>query len=138
MSTFERATVGLFLWWSANAALGSDPRWFGAVSRFGVAETAARIEEVARRRGLSVQRIDHGAEANAAGLRLPPTQSLWVEQGDAAARLVVWQAPDGVTRVATRDARALELARPAVDAPDRAVRRPQDSTTHPHVFGPSH
>jgi hypothetical protein len=138
MAAFERATVGLFLWWSANAALGNDSRWVNAVSRYGVAETVERIEEAARRRGLSVERVDYSAQARAAGFKLRPTQSLSIGRADAPLKLVVWQAPDGATVVTAREERALALALPAVDAADPAVRRPAGGSTRSHVFARSH
>lgn len=43
--------------------------------RYYVAETVERIEATARARGLTIfARIDHGAEAQKAGLQMPPTQ----------------------------------------------------------------
>lgn len=102
MAAFERATVGLFLWWSANAALADDPARAPSISRFGVAETAERIESGARSRGLKiVERTDHSGVAEREGFRLMPTQSLLVDaaSGGAPVKLVVWQARSGLTMV---------------------------------------
>lgn len=106
MATFEQVTVGLFLWWSASAALGADDAE-RAASRYGVAETVERIESSARSRGMKVlSHVDHGHAAEQAGLRIRPTRSLLIGAageagtGGSPARLVVWQGADGVTRVA--------------------------------------
>ncbi|HUL64333.1 MAG TPA: hypothetical protein VLW55_06925 [Burkholderiaceae bacterium] len=101
MAAFERATVGLFLWWSANAALTDDPARAPSVSRFSVAETAERIECGARARGLKVlARTDHSGAAARDGFRLQPTQSLLVDgMSGEALRLVVWRARTGLTMV---------------------------------------
>jgi len=101
MAAFERATVGLFLWWSANAALMEDPARTPSVSRLSVAETAERIEAGARARGLKVlSRTDHSAIAERDGFRLQPTQSLLVDgMSGAPLRLVVWRASTGLTMV---------------------------------------
>lgn len=138
MATFERATVGLFVWCSANAALGDGARRVNAVSRYGVTETVELIEEAARKRALSVQHIDHGAEAAAAGFRLRPTHSLSIGQGQARLKLVVWQAPDGATVVTARDRRALAMALAAVGLLDRTAYRSEEWRKHRHVFARSH
>jgi uncharacterized protein (DUF302 family) len=112
MAAFERATVGLFLWWSANGALLDNPCRVLSVSRFGVAETAERIEAGARSRGLKVlERTDHAALARREGYRLLPTQSLLVDsaRGGAPVRLVIWRARDGAT-IVSLDAREVEQA----------------------------
>lgn len=103
MAAFERATVGLFLWWSANAALARNPCAVVSVRRLTVGEAAERIEAGARARGLKVlARTDHSALARSDGYRLRPVQSLLVDGAHAAdpIRLVVWQSLDGTTRVA--------------------------------------
>jgi hypothetical protein len=116
MAAFERATVGLFLWSSANAAFADDPARAPSVSRFGVAETAERIESGARARGLKVlERTDHSGVAQRDGFRLQPTQSLLVDGiSGATVRLVIWRARDGLTMVSleTNDA----VHRRALDA----------------------
>ncbi|MCS7101089.1 MAG: hypothetical protein NZL99_05245 [Burkholderiaceae bacterium] len=112
MSAFERATVGLLLWWSAQATLAQDARAFA--SRHGVGDTVARIESAARQRGLRVQHDDHAAAARAAGLQLPPTHALRIGSGDGALKLVVWQAPGGVTMVGAREESALAFAAAAL------------------------
>ena len=102
MAAFERATVGLFLWWSANGALIDGPARPAAISRFSVAETAERIEQCARARGLDVlERIDHSGSAARNGFRLRPTQSLLVDGAfdGAPLKLVVWEADGGRTMV---------------------------------------
>jgi hypothetical protein len=102
MAPFERATLGLFLWWSADGALRDNPCRVLSASRFDVDETAKRIEMNARLRGLTVhERTDHAALAGRAGFRLPPTQSLMVDPTSGAdpLRLVVWQARSGMTLV---------------------------------------
>ena len=119
MAAFERATVGQFLWWSANAAFADDPVRAPSVSRFSVAETAERIESGARARGLKVvERTDHSGTAQRDGFRLQPTQSLLVDgTSGATVRLVIWRARDGLTMVSldTDDAahgRALDAELP--------------------------
>jgi hypothetical protein len=108
MAAFERATVGLFLWWSANAALMEDPARAPSVSRLSVAETAERIESGARARGLKLlERTDHSGSAERDGFRLQPTQSLLLDgMSGAPLRLVVWRATTGLTMVSldTHDA----------------------------------
>jgi hypothetical protein len=108
MAAFEKATVGLFLWWSANAALADDPARAPSVSRFSVAETAERIESGARARGLKVaERTDHGAAAERDGFRLQPTQSLVVDGlSGSTVRLVIWRGRNGLTMISldTNDA----------------------------------
>ena len=108
MAAFERATVGLFLWWSANAALMEDPARTPSVSRLSVAETTERIESGARSRGLKVlERTDHSGLAERDGLRLQPTQSLLLNgMSGALVRLIVWRASTGLTMVSfdTNDA----------------------------------
>jgi uncharacterized protein (DUF302 family) len=102
LAAFERVTVGLFLWWSANAALVDNPHKVLSASRFDVAETAERIETSARSRGLQVrERTDHAALAEREGYRLRPTQSLLVDPalGAEPVKLVVWQARSGLTIV---------------------------------------
>lgn len=102
MAAFERASMGLFLWWSANAALIENPCRVLSVSRFDVEETAARLEAGARARGLIVLgRTDHTALAQRAGYQLRPTQSLLVDRdpGRGRLKLVVWQARSGLTLV---------------------------------------
>jgi hypothetical protein len=102
MAAFERASMGLFLWWSANAALIDNAGKVLSVSRFDVDETAARLESGARAHGLRVlDRTDHAAEAQQAGYRLRPTQSLLVDRdpGRRPLKLVVWQARSGLTLV---------------------------------------
>jgi uncharacterized protein (DUF302 family) len=102
MATFERATVGLFLWWSASLALIDNPGRALSISRFDVTETAERIESGARSRGLKVlDRTDYAAIAKREGYRLRPTQSLLVDaaSGGEPVRLVIWQTRDGITMV---------------------------------------
>lgn len=122
MATFEQVTVGLFLWWSASAALGAEDAE-RAASRYGVAETVERIESSARSRGMKVlAHVDHGRAAAQAGLHVRPTRSLLIgaagEAGTdgAPARLIVWQGVDGVTRVAR-----LRVPRDGPDVLDRQV-----------------
>lgn len=94
MAAFERATVGLFLWFSASLALADNPDSILAMSRFDVTETVERIETGARSRGLKVvARTDHAALAERAGYRLAPTQSLLMEfaGGGEPVKVVVWQ-----------------------------------------------
>jgi len=108
MAAFERATVGLFLWWRANAALTENPARAPSISRFSVAETAERIESGARARGLKVlERTDHSAAAAREGFRLQPVLSLLVDGlSGARVRLLVWRARTGLTMVSldTNDA----------------------------------
>lgn len=102
MATFERATVGLFLWWSASLALVDNPGKALSISRFDVTETAERIESGARSRGFKVlDRTDYAAIARGEGYRLRPTQSLIVDDrnGSEPVRLVIWQTRDGLTMV---------------------------------------
>lgn len=102
MPAFERATVGLFLWWSASAALGNDAYEQLSESRLAVAEAAERIATGVRLWGLKVlARTDHSEQARRGGYRLPPTQSLVIDlpYGGQPVRLVVWQAEDGATIV---------------------------------------
>ena len=101
MAAFERATVGLFLWWSANAAFVDNPSRVLSISRLGVAETAERIESGARSLGMAVlERTDHAALAQLEGYRLQPTQSLLVDGlGGDPVKLVIWQARSGITLV---------------------------------------
>src|SRR5262245_34875798 len=108
MAAFERATVGLFLWCSANAALTETPAREPSIQRFSVAETAERIESGARARGLKVlERTDHSAVAEREGFRLQPVFSLLVDGlSGARVRLLVWRARTGLTMVSldTNDA----------------------------------
>ena len=102
MAAFERATVGLFLWWSANIALMEGPARALSISRLGVAETAERIAQSARAHGFEVrERIDHGSLAAHDGFRLRATQALLVDGAfdGAPLRLVVWAAESGRTVV---------------------------------------
>jgi hypothetical protein len=101
MAAFERATVGLFLWWSANAALVDSPARAPSISPFGVAETAQRIASGALSLGLRVFDItDHSGLAARAGFHLRPTQSMLIGAVDAAPlKLVVWEAHNGLTMV---------------------------------------
>ena len=110
MAAFERATVGLFLWWSANAALIDYPYRVISTSRFNVGETADRIADRARERGFEVrERTDHAALAQRAGFHLRPTQSLMVDGVRAdPLRLVIWQARGGLTMVSLDGIRAEE------------------------------
>ncbi|MCS6943936.1 MAG: hypothetical protein RMK97_00715 [Sutterellaceae bacterium] len=130
MSAFERVSVGLFLWCSAQTTLAQDARAF--VSCHGLAETVARIGSAARLRGLRVQHDDHAAVARAAGLRLPPTHALRLGTGDSALILVVWQAPDGRTMVGAREEAALAFAAAALGAaPLQAANFRSTSTAWP-------
>jgi len=100
MAAFERATVGLFLWWTASAALGNDTFEQLSASSLAVGEAAERIEQAARSRGLRVlARTDYSSEARRAGYRLRPMQALEIDMrpGARPARLIVWQAADGAT-----------------------------------------
>jgi len=102
MAAFERATVGLFLWWTASAALGNDAFEQLSATSLAVGEAAERIEQAARSRGLRVlARTDYSSEARRAGYRLRPMQSLEIDMqaGGRPARLIVWQAADGATIV---------------------------------------
>jgi uncharacterized protein (DUF302 family) len=101
MAAFERATVGLFVWWSASVSLVDNPVRTTTISRFGVSETVERLESGVRARGLNVlDRIDHSGLAARAGFRLRPTQSLLVDgAGGAPMKLVVWEACNGATMV---------------------------------------
>ena len=102
MAAFERATVGLFIWWSANAALVANPARAPSVSRFGVAETVERIASDARAHGLNVVACtDHSGVAERDGYRLRPTQSLLIDgvAGGEPIKLVVWEARSGMTMV---------------------------------------
>ena len=120
MAAFERATVGLFLWWSANAALVDNPCRLVSASRFNVEETTDRIANGARVRGLEVrERTDHAALAQRDGFHLRPTQSLIVDglHGAEPVRLVIWQAHSGLTMVSTDGIRAGEAARLGPELP---------------------
>lgn len=115
MAAFERATLGLFVWWSANSAFAADPGTVLTVSRSGVAETAERIEANARARGLTVvARTDHAGLARRDGLRIRPTQTLLIDHrcGGAPTRLVIWQARDETTVVSVDE----RQAEPSFDA----------------------
>jgi hypothetical protein len=107
MAAFEKATVGLFLWWSANAAFVDNPSRVLSISRLGVAETAEHVESGARSLGMTVlERTDHAALAQLEGYRLRPTQSLLVDGiGGDPIKLVIWQARSGIT-VVSREAQA--------------------------------
>jgi uncharacterized protein (DUF302 family) len=121
MAAFERATVGLFLWWSASGALLDNSCRVVFTSRFDVAETAERIESGARLRGLKVlERTDHTALARRDGYRLQPTQSLLVDGtvGAAPVKLVVWRAHDGVTMVSLDERPARAPRSLAAELPD--------------------
>jgi len=121
MVAFERATVGLFLWWSANAALVDNPCRLVSTSRFDVEETTDRIANGARERGFEVrERTDHAALAKRAGFRLRPTQSLMLDgvRGAAPLRLVVWQARGGLTMVSLDGMRADEVENLGPELPD--------------------
>lgn len=109
MAAFERATVGLFLWWSAGNAFAADPASVRSVSWLGVAETAERIDSDARARGMPVlARTDYAGLARSDGFRIPPTQTLLIDPatGHAPTRLVVWQADSGVTVVSVDERRS--------------------------------
>src|SRR5262245_4175935 len=101
MAAFERATVGLFVWWSASVSLVDNPGRTTTISRFGVTETVERLESGVRSRGLKVlNRIDHSGISARDGFRLRPTQSLLVDAaGGAPMKLVVWEARNGATMV---------------------------------------
>jgi len=102
MAAFERATVGLFIWWSANTALATSPSRAPSISRFDVAETVERIASGAPAHGLTVlERTDHSGIAERDGYRLHATQSLLVDgvAGGEPVKLVVWQSRSGVTMV---------------------------------------
>jgi uncharacterized protein (DUF302 family) len=101
MAAFERATVGLFVWWSAKVSLEDNPARTTKISRFDVMETVERLESGLRARGMKVlDRIDHSGLAARDGFRLRPTQSLLIDgAGGTPMKLVVWQARDGATMV---------------------------------------
>ncbi|HTT10019.1 MAG TPA: hypothetical protein VMG60_03930 [Burkholderiaceae bacterium] len=129
MAAFERATVGLFLWWGANVALMEGPARPVSISRFSVAETAERIERCAQSCGFEViERIDHSGLAARNGFRLRPTQSLVVDGAfdGAPMRLVVWAAETGRTMV-------------SVDGHVAGARLPSDLEPHwlPRALGPA-
>ncbi len=118
MAAFERATVGLVLWWSANNAFAADPASVLSVSRLGVAETAERIEQDARSRGLTVVACaDLSGDARRAGLSIRPVRTVSIDYGsdDVRTRLVIWKAMNGATVVSV-DERAL-----AADRSDAAL-----------------
>jgi uncharacterized protein (DUF302 family) len=101
MAAFERATVGLFVWWSASVSLVDNPARSTTISRFGVRETVERLESGLRARGLKVlDRIDHSGLAARDGFQLRPTQSVLVDAaGGAPMKYVVWEARSGATMV---------------------------------------
>ncbi len=90
-----------------------------ARSRYPVPETVDRLAAAARMAGNTIfARIDHAANAAAAGLTMPPTQVLIFGNGaagtplmlasplvalDLPLRFLVWQADDGETRIAWSD-----------------------------------
>jgi uncharacterized protein (DUF302 family) len=108
---------------AAPAAPAQDPPLVEIPSRFPAAETADRLEAAIRARGLLVfARIDHGANARAAGLELAPT--VLVVTGDPAAgtrlmhcdqrvaadlplRILVREDAAGVVRIGYADQRSL-------------------------------
>jgi uncharacterized protein (DUF302 family) len=90
-----------------------------AHSRYPVPETVDRLAAAVRMAGNTIfARIDHAANATAAGLTMPPTQVLIFGNGaagtplmlaspllalDLPLRFLVWQAEDGQTRVSWSD-----------------------------------
>jgi uncharacterized protein (DUF302 family) len=103
MAAFERASLGLFVWWSANHALDGKATASLSSDCLGVAPTAERIELGARARGMSVLvRTDHRELAARDGYRLPPAQSLLIDRGTAGmpVKVVVWETLGGATMVA--------------------------------------
>jgi uncharacterized protein (DUF302 family) len=124
MAAFERATVGLFIWWSANNAFAADPASVLSVSRFGVAETADRIEADVRSRGLAVvEHTDHAGFARRDGLRIRPAHTLRIDHGSGGAptRLVIWQAQSGCTVVSV-DERPIDATHRSGEVLPRVVR----------------
>jgi uncharacterized protein (DUF302 family) len=120
MAAFERATVGLFLWWSASLALADDPANALAPSRFDVTETVERIETGARSRGLKIiERTDHAALAERDGYRLQPTHSLLVDLagGGDPVKLVVWQTRENKAAVLIDERARSRLAALASELP---------------------
>jgi len=121
MVAFERATVGLFFWCSANAALVENPCRIVSTSRFNVEETTDRIANSAHERGFEVrERTDHAALAKRGGFRLRPTQSLMLDgvRGADPLRLVVWQARSGPTMVSLDGIRAEEVENLGPELPE--------------------
>src|ERR1700730_9666115 len=90
-----------------------------AHSRYPVPETVDRLAATVRMAGNTIfARIDHAANAAAAGLTMPPTQVLIFGNGaagtplmlasplvalDLPLRFLVWQTEDGTTRIAWSD-----------------------------------
>jgi uncharacterized protein (DUF302 family) len=72
-----KAWLALVAIGTLNSALAADNGLITRASKYPVAETATRIEDVLKARGVTLfARIDHGGEAQKAGLTMRPTQLL--------------------------------------------------------------
>lgn len=77
MTKLKAVLLGVAAMWFATGAVAGEEGLATKSSQYSVPETLDRLEALLKEKGMTVfARIDHAAEAEKVGLKMPPTQLL--------------------------------------------------------------